>query len=62
MRSLEIRLYGFANVMKILCYDATSPVTWAHLFILDVGSLNSALLLTGCGIPGRNVSFVFCEK
>lgn len=58
----EAYLCGSADVMKIFCYDQSSPVRWAHLFILDVGSLNSAQLLTGCGTPGLNFRFLLCEE
>lgn len=66
MRSLETCLHGFANVVKIYHFDAASVIKWAHIFTLEVRSLNSASLLTGCGqvsgIPSLSFSFLLYKK
>lgn len=62
MRFLETCFCGFALVVKGLDYRAASSVRWAHIFIREAGSLNSAPVLTGCGIPGLVFSFLLCEK
>lgn len=66
MRSLETCLHGFANVMKTYHFDAASVIKWAHIFTLEVRSLNFASLLTGCGpvsgIPSLNFSFLLHKK